>query len=346
MSASPNESRDGLGPRALERIAEGSGYIVKARWVPSTDSTQRLAKELAGVSSVAVGRADDGDVEAVGGPAPGKAYLVVADEQTAGAGRRGNVWHSPKGAGLWFSLVLSSARPRAEWPVLTSLVALAARDGVNRWAPGEAGLKWPNDLYGRGRKLAGVLAEALAGTGAATESGAATGTGAATGSGAATGTGAATGSGAATESGAATGTGAGGLIVLGLGINVAQSRDDFPPDLRGRAISVAELAGRSVDRTELLAAILASLADRWAAFERGGPGTLRPALREASLLMGRRVVIGPTGEAAPADRRQVRAGRVVDLGPVGELRIRDDDGAAHTIASGYVLRVDPPLEEG
>ena len=302
MSGSPNDNRDGLGPRALERIAERSGYIVKARWVPSTDSTQRLAKELAGVSGVPDGRADVSAGEAVGGPAPGKAYLVAADEQTAGVGRRGNLWHSPQGAGLWFSLVLSSARPRSEWPVLTSLVALAARDGVNRWAPGEAGLKWPNDLYARGRKLAGVLAEALAGSG--------------------------------------------GLIVLGLGINVAQSRDDFPPDLRGRAISVAELAGRSVDRMALLAAILASLADRWAAFERGGPGTLRPVLHEASLLMGRRVVIGPTEEAPPGDTRQVHAGRVVGLGPVGELRIRDDDGAAHTIASGYVLRVDPPLEEG
>ena len=326
MSGSPNDNRDGLGPRALERIAERSGYIVKARWVPSTDSTQRLAKELAGVSGVPDGRADVSAGEAVGGPAPGKAYLVAADEQTAGVGRRGNLWHSPQGAGLWFSLVLSSARPRSEWPVLTSLVALAARDGVNQWAPGEAGLKWPNDLYARGRKLAGVLAEALTGSGA----GGVTGTGAESGG----------------ASGAASGTGSGGLIVLGLGINVAQSRDDFPPDLRGRAISVAELAGRSVDRMALLAAILASLADRWAAFERGGPGTLRPVLHEASLLMGRRVVIGPTEEAPPGDTRQVHAGRVVGLGPVGELRIRDDDGAAHTIASGYVLRVDPPLEEG
>lgn len=288
MSGSPPDRPgrpDRLGPRALEQLVQRIGCIAGAEWVASTDSTQRFAKRFA----------------APRGPGLGEAYLVVADEQTAGTGRRGSAWHSPRGAGLWLSLLLCSARPRAEWPALTALIALAARDGVHRWAPGRVGLKWPNDLVVRDRKLAGVLAEALP---------------------------------------AASGTTPGGCIVLGLGINVTQPPEAFPPELRGRAISVAELAGGAVDRLALLDAVLDSLAARWAAFERGGPRTLAHALREASVLLGRRVVVGRAAGGGPA-----RAGRVVGLGPIGELQVRDEEGRLHTIASGHVLRVDPPLEE-
>jgi BirA family biotin operon repressor/biotin-[acetyl-CoA-carboxylase] ligase len=87
--------------------------------------------------------------------------VVVADEQTAGRGRRGTQWASPPGAGLYLSFI---ARPAAA--SVTSLITLAAgvgvRDGIAVASGLAADLKWPNDLMVGRRKLAGILAEGLA----------------------------------------------------------------------------------------------------------------------------------------------------------------------------------------
>lgn len=87
--------------------------------------------------------------------------VVVADEQTAGRGRRGTQWASPAGAGLYFSFI---ARPSSS--STTSLITIAAgvavRDGIAAATGLAPDLKWPNDLIAGGRKLAGILAEGLA----------------------------------------------------------------------------------------------------------------------------------------------------------------------------------------
>lgn len=85
--------------------------------------------------------------------------LVIAEEQTAGRGRNGRSWSSGAGAGLWLTLV---ERPRAGGgiDVLSLRIGLRLAPVLERWSDAEVRLKWPNDLYVRGRKLAGVLVEA------------------------------------------------------------------------------------------------------------------------------------------------------------------------------------------
>lgn len=85
--------------------------------------------------------------------------VVLADEQTAGRGRRGRSWHSPAGVNLYLSVVL---RPRLR-PVAAPPITLAAAVGVAEGVRGFVGqppvVKWPNDLlYGR-RKFCGILVE-------------------------------------------------------------------------------------------------------------------------------------------------------------------------------------------
>jgi BirA family biotin operon repressor/biotin-[acetyl-CoA-carboxylase] ligase len=90
---------------------------------------------------------------------------VVAREQTAGRGRRERTWVSPKDSGLYLSVVL---RPRAsarEWPLITLAAAVAVRDALEEACALHADIKWPNDLLARGRKLCGILAEAVEGAG-------------------------------------------------------------------------------------------------------------------------------------------------------------------------------------
>jgi BirA family biotin operon repressor/biotin-[acetyl-CoA-carboxylase] ligase len=93
---------------------------------------------------------------AAGAPA---GTLVLADEQTAGRGRHGRSWVSEPGAGIWLTLV---ERPSdaAAVAVLSLRLGLHAARALERLAPGPVGLKWPNDLYVSGRKLAGILVEA------------------------------------------------------------------------------------------------------------------------------------------------------------------------------------------
>ena len=85
--------------------------------------------------------------------------LVLAERQTAGRGRAGKQWSSPAGTGLWLTLV-ERPRDRAGLEVLSLRVGLEVANALDGLAPSPVQLKWPNDLYAAGRKLAGVLVEA------------------------------------------------------------------------------------------------------------------------------------------------------------------------------------------
>jgi BirA family biotin operon repressor/biotin-[acetyl-CoA-carboxylase] ligase len=84
--------------------------------------------------------------------------VVSAGEQTAGRGRSGRRWSAPAGSALLCSFVL---RPLAAHHALLPLaVPLAVCDAAESLAPVECQVKWPNDVWLRERKLAGVLIEA------------------------------------------------------------------------------------------------------------------------------------------------------------------------------------------
>ncbi|HTS79372.1 MAG TPA: biotin--[acetyl-CoA-carboxylase] ligase [Myxococcaceae bacterium] len=84
--------------------------------------------------------------------------LVVAEQQTAGRGRRGRSWASPAGKNLYASLVLRPELPPQRAPELTLLAAVAVAETL-RGEGVEATIKWPNDLQVGGRKIAGILTE-------------------------------------------------------------------------------------------------------------------------------------------------------------------------------------------
>jgi BirA family biotin operon repressor/biotin-[acetyl-CoA-carboxylase] ligase len=84
--------------------------------------------------------------------------VVVADAQSAGRGRHGRTWASPSGAGLYMSIIV---RPPAHAVRLLTIAAgVALAEGIHAATGLQPLLKWPNDVYLGGRKLAGILAEA------------------------------------------------------------------------------------------------------------------------------------------------------------------------------------------
>lgn len=96
------------------------------------------------------------------GTPPPESVLLVAEQQTAGRGRMGRVWHSQRGHSLTFSLGL--ALQPVDWSGLSLAVGVSLADSLEPLAAGAGQvpalqLKWPNDLWLHGRKLGGILVE-------------------------------------------------------------------------------------------------------------------------------------------------------------------------------------------
>jgi BirA family biotin operon repressor/biotin-[acetyl-CoA-carboxylase] ligase len=115
-------------------------------------SLQVLA-EVGSTNDVAMTAGRDGEPEGL---------TVLADRQTAGRGRRGRHWASAPGVGLYLSVLLRPSLPPRHMPLIGLLAGLAVADAFEEVAGLCPGLKWPNDVQLRGKKVAGILPELAA----------------------------------------------------------------------------------------------------------------------------------------------------------------------------------------
>ena len=84
---------------------------------------------------------------------------ILSERQTAGRGRRGRQWFSPKGGNLYLSLGWCFNKPLSELGCLPLVVALSAATALTRNGLQRHRIKWPNDLLLDGKKLSGCLIE-------------------------------------------------------------------------------------------------------------------------------------------------------------------------------------------
>lgn len=87
--------------------------------------------------------------------------IIAADEQTAGRGRFGKSFYSPANTGLYMSVLLKPQRPLSDCIGLTIAAACAITDSLEAVCGVQAGIKWVNDIFLSGRKIAGILTEAM-----------------------------------------------------------------------------------------------------------------------------------------------------------------------------------------
>lgn len=85
--------------------------------------------------------------------------VILAEEQTAGRGRRGRRWTAPASSSLLMSVLLFPSDSLAEAGWLTALGAVAVSEVVTAWTGLDARIKWPNDVRIAGQKIAGILVE-------------------------------------------------------------------------------------------------------------------------------------------------------------------------------------------
>jgi BirA family biotin operon repressor/biotin-[acetyl-CoA-carboxylase] ligase len=122
--------------KALGRSLFAGNFVYRE----SVDSTNTVARALA----------DQGSPEGT---------VVAAEEQTSGRGRLGRGWVSPPGANLLFSLLLRPSLEPENVFILTMILALASIDAIKELTHLNCLIKWPNDLYLKRKKLAGILTE-------------------------------------------------------------------------------------------------------------------------------------------------------------------------------------------
>ncbi len=90
------------------------------------------------------------------------AALLAAECQTAGRGRQGKDFYSPQGAGLYMTLLLPCGRPLTEAVKITVEASVAVCQALEALCGEGFGIKWVNDIYFGGKKVCGILAEAVA----------------------------------------------------------------------------------------------------------------------------------------------------------------------------------------
>jgi BirA family biotin operon repressor/biotin-[acetyl-CoA-carboxylase] ligase len=229
--------------------------------------------------------------------------VVVAEQQTAGRGRRDRQWTSPARAGLTLSVLLRPGRADddKEWPAvpvgaygwLPLLVGVALLEAVRRVAEVEATLKWPNDLLvgpaDRPGKAAGILAEV-----------------------------------------------AGDAVVVGIGLNVTTRAEELPGTTGLPATSLKLAGAATTDRDPLLRALLRGIAGWYAGWrETGGDAEmsgLLAAYRRDCTTIGRpvRALLPGGGEVT---------GEATSVDVDGQLVIRTADGADLRVSAGDVVHV-------
>ncbi len=145
--------------------AAGSGY--RLVWPLELLDAARIAAALDAPTRARVGidlhwQIDSTNAELQRGAARAGARplrVCVAETQTAGRGRRGRIWQSPLGGNLYFSLLRRFEQGMGALAGLSLVAGVAVIAALEDCGVSEIGLKWPNDVLARDRKLAGILVE-------------------------------------------------------------------------------------------------------------------------------------------------------------------------------------------
>lgn len=240
-------------------------------YYPSVDSTNRVAKKLA-----------------YHGAADGA--IVVAEEQTGGKGRLDRKFFSPRGKGIWFSVILRPNFLPKDASKCTLMAAVAVAEAMARFNL-KAEIKWPNDIMHDGRKLVGILTEMTGEIGKIT------------------------------------------YMVIGVGINVNISRDDFPEDLRGIATSLCEMnGGEEISRVYLLRAVLEEFDKLYREVRASGFDEVLERWKKYNVTLGKEIRVISAGDGSSF------TGKAIDLNHDGALVVETADGLQIVYAGDVSIR--------
>ena len=245
------EARTGLG----YRLASAPDVLTEAEIRGFLGPTAAVGRELRCFQEL---DSTNNYLKSLAGAPDGLALVVTAESQTAGRGRMDRSFQSPRGQGIYLSVLLRPPLPPDRLPPMTALAGVAVCAAVERICGVRPGLKWPNDPVLNGKKLCGIL----------------------------------------TELSLEAETGRVQSLVLGVGINVGQGPEDFSPEVREVATSLLQVLGKPVSRPRLTAALLEELDRAYAALLAGDLSAYLAAYRRGCVNLGKTVQLIPFGGGA------------------------------------------------
>lgn len=134
------ENPDILSKEEIESRIDTKLFGRRVEYIPEVDSTNTYGKRIA----------EEQDTHGT---------LVVAEMQNSGKGRRGKQWDSPKGTGIWMSLILKPNFNPQNASMITLVAGLGVAMAIQKLYQTPCQIKWPNDIVLNKRKICGILTE-------------------------------------------------------------------------------------------------------------------------------------------------------------------------------------------
>lgn len=134
-----NEKSDLISAQGIEKYLPSHVGIFDIEVHEQVDSTNDLLKST---------KANEGKV-------------IISQEQTAGKGRVGRSFYSPKGTGIYFSLLLTPTIAIDAATSITAAAAVAVSEALEKLSCEDVKIKWVNDIYINGKKVCGILTEGI-----------------------------------------------------------------------------------------------------------------------------------------------------------------------------------------
>lgn len=213
--------------------------------------------------------------------------IVVANEQRHGRGRRGRSFLSLKDKGIYLSMLVRPEGLPADMIEITSWTAVAVHKAIQTVCGISTGIKWVNDLVIDQRKVCGILTEM------SVES----------------------------ESGYVQ------YVLIGIGINVNEKKEDFPEDLQRIATSLSMETGREYLRAQLAAEVIKEL-DRMRDVWPGDKQSYLKVYKANSIVIGKEIIVVKGSDEKP--------GTAISVNDDFSLTVRYKDETLETLSSGEI----------
>lgn len=218
--------------------------------------------------------------------------VIIAREQSGGRGRPGRIFFSPKDTGIYLSVILRPEFSLEDSFRLTAWAALCVARAVEQTAgvpERTIQIKWINDLFLDGKKVCGILTEASMDLEMRKLE----------------------------------------YAVVGIGLNLSTSTENFPPELRDKATSLETALGKKIPPNSLIAATLMEMENSLAGILE--PGWMED-YRRRSFLTGKDIEI--------LREEEWRRCQVLDIGMDGRLEVLYPDGKRERLVSGEIRHLE------
>lgn len=211
--------------------------------------------------------------------------VVISEEQTAGKGRLGRSFYSPANTGIYMSIILRPNLTAMDSVLITTSSSVIICESIKKVTGIDCQIKWINDIYLNNKKVAGILTEASTNF----------------------------------ESGTID------YLILGIGINFNQPKDDFPDELKSIASSLFNNNSNNINRNMLCAEIISNILDMTPRIKNYD---FISEYKKRSIVLNQEIIYISSGISSK--------GKAININCDGSLVVEHDDGSIKILNSGEV----------